>query len=262
MRGLDGKVALVTGGATSIGAAIVRNFAAAGTAVAIADINREAGEALAAELGARAMFHVTDVTVDEHVTACMKAAVERFGGIDFLVNNACIYLDHGLESSRADWLQSFNVNVVSGAQFVRHVAPLMCARGGGAIVNLSSIAARFGQAGRALYPACKAAILQLTRNEAMELAPHKIRVNSIAPGWTWSASIERATGGDRAKADRIGADYHPLGRVGNPDEVASAVLFLCSDEAAFISGVNLPVDGGHAMTGPDQGKPATWRLSK
>jgi NAD(P)-dependent dehydrogenase (short-subunit alcohol dehydrogenase family) len=262
MRGLEGKVALVTGGATSIGAAIVRNFAAAGTSVAIADVNREAGERLAAELGPRAMFHLTDVTVDEQVEACVTAVAARFGGIDFLVNNACTYLDHGLESSRADWLQSFNVNVVSGAQFVRRVAPIMRARGGGAIVNLSSIAARFGQAGRALYPACKAAILQLTRNEAMELAPHRIRVNSIAPGWTWSASIERATGGDRAKADRVGADYHPLGRVGNPDEVASAVLFLCSDEASFITGVNLPVDGGHAMTGPDQGKPATWRLSK
>ncbi len=262
MRGVEGKVALVTGGATSIGAAIVRNFAAAGTSVAIADVNREAGERLAAELGPRAMFHLTDVTVDEQVEACVTAVAARFGGIDFLVNNACTYLDHGLESSRADWLQSFNVNVVSGAQFVRRVAPIMRARGGGAIVNLSSIAARFGQAGRALYPACKAAILQLTRNEAMELAPHRIRVNSIAPGWTWSASIERATGGDRAKADRVGADYHPLGRVGNPDEVASAVLFLCSDEASFITGVNLPVDGGHAMTGPDQGKPATWRLSK
>jgi len=262
MRGLDGKVAIVTGGATSIGAAIVRAFLGAGTKVAIADINREAGASLAAELGSRALFHPTNVAVDEQIVACVKAVVDRFGGLDFLVNNACIYIDHGLESSREEWLQSFNVNVVSGARFVREAAPQMRARGGGAIVNLSSIAARFGQAGRALYPACKAAILQLTRNEAMELAAHKIRVNSIAPGWTWSASIERATAGDRAKADRVGADYHPLGRIGDPEDVARAVMFLCSDEAAFITGVNLPVDGGHAMTGPDQGKPATWRLSQ
>jgi NAD(P)-dependent dehydrogenase (short-subunit alcohol dehydrogenase family) len=262
MRGLDGKVAVVTGGATSIGAAIVRAFHGEGTRVAIADINREAGASLAAELGSRALFHPTDVTVDEQIAACIKAAVDRFGGLDFLVNNACIYVDHGLESSREEWLQSFNVNVVSGARFVREAAPQMRERGGGAIVNLSSIAARFGQAGRALYPACKAAILQITRNEAMELAAHKIRVNSIAPGWTWSASIGRATGGDRAKADRVGADYHPLGRIGDPEDVARAVMFLCSDEAAFITGVNLPVDGGHAMTGPDQGKPATWRLSQ
>jgi NAD(P)-dependent dehydrogenase (short-subunit alcohol dehydrogenase family) len=262
MRGLQSKVALITGGATSIGAAITRNFHGAETSVVIADIDQEAGRTLAAELGPRTFFHHTDVTSDEQVAACVRAAVDTFGGIDFLVNNACVYLDHGLESDRAEWLQAFNVNVVSGAQFVRRVAPVMRARGGGAIVNLSSIAARFGQAGRALYPACKAAILQLTRNEAMELAPHKIRVNSVAPGWTWSSSIERATGGDRAKADRIGADYHPLGRVGDPDEVARAVLFLCSAEAAFITGVNLPVDGGHAMTGPDQGKPATWRLSE
>lgn len=262
MRGLAGKVVLVTGGATSLGAAIVRNFHAAGTSVVIADINHAAGRALAAELGSRALFHPTDVTDDAQIAACIKAAADSFGGVDFLVNNACDYLDRGFDSSRSEWLHSFNVNVVSGAQFVRHLRPIMRARGGGAIVNLSSIAARFGQAGRALYPACKAAIVQITRNAAMDLAPWRIRVNSIAPGWTWSTQIERATKGDRAKADRIGADYHPLGRIADPNEVASAVLFLCSDEAAFITGVNLPVDGGHAITGPDQGKPQTWRLAE
>ncbi|MGH7908047.1 MAG: SDR family oxidoreductase [Candidatus Binataceae bacterium] len=262
MKGISGKVALVTGGATSIGAVIARTFHAEGASVVVADINAEAGNRLAGELGDRLMFNPTDVTNDEQIAACVKAAAGRFGGIDFLVNNACTYIDHGLQSPRDEWLQSFNVNVVSGAQFVRHAAPIMSARGGGAIVNMSSIAARFGQAGRALYPACKAAILQLTRNEAMELAPHRIRVNSVAPGWTWSASIESATKGERAKADKVGADYHPLGRVGDPDDVARAVLFLCSGDAAFITGVNLPVDGGHAMTGPDRGKPATWRLAE
>jgi hypothetical protein len=94
------------------------------------------------------------------------------------------------------------------------------------------------------------------------LAPDRIRVNAVSPGWTWSAPIERATGGDRAKADRVAADYHPLGRVADAEEVARAVLYLCSEDASFITGVDLPVDGGYAMTGPDGGKPATGRLSR
>jgi NAD(P)-dependent dehydrogenase (short-subunit alcohol dehydrogenase family) len=260
--GLAGKVAIVTGGATSIGAAIARALHAAGASVVIADINEQAGAALAQSLGSRARFQPTNVTDDAAITACVAAAEAHFGGLDILVNNAAVYIDNGIASERTSWLEAINVNVVSGVRFVNAAAPAMKRRGGGAIVNMSSIAARFGQAGRAIYPACKAAILQVTRNEAMELAPDHIRVNAVSPGWTWSAPIERATGGDRAKADRVGADYHPLGRIGDAADVARAIVFLCSDDAAFITGVNLPVDGGHAMTGPDQGKPATWRLAE
>ncbi len=262
MSGFAGKVAIVTGGATSIGAGIVRAFHAAGAAVVIADIEETAGQALAAGLGARALFQRTDVTDDVAIAACVAAAVSSFGGIDILVNNACTFLDKGLQSSRAEWLASLNVNLVSGAIMVREVAPYMRRRGGGAIVNFSSIAGKHGQRGRALYPASKAAILQLTRNEAMELAADQIRVNAVTPGWTWSATIERLSRGDRAKADRIAADYHPLGRVGDIEDVARAVLFLCSDEAKHITGVDLPVDGGYAMTGPDQGTPRMGRLSE
>ncbi len=262
MRGLTGKVAIVTGGATSIGAAIVRAFHAAGTKVVIADIDVDAGKALAAELGDGARCQRTDVTDDAEIAACVTAAVAAFGGIDFLINNACSFLDKGLQSSRAEWLTSLNVNLVGGAIFVREVAPHMRRRGGGAIVNFSSIAGKHGQRGRALYPASKAAILQVTRNEAMELAADGIRVNSIAPGWTWSAVIERLAKGDRAKADRIAGEYHPLGRVGDAEDVARAVLFLCSDDARHITGIDLPVDGGYAMTGPDQGTPRMGRLGE
>jgi NAD(P)-dependent dehydrogenase (short-subunit alcohol dehydrogenase family) len=261
MRGLTGKVAIVTGGATSIGAAIVRAFHAAGTKVVIADIDVDAGKALAAELGDGARCQRTDVTDDAEIAACVTAAVAVFGGIDFLINNACSFLDKGLQSSRAEWLTSLNVNLVGGAIFVREVAPHMRRRGG-AIVNFSSIAGKHGQRGRALYPASKAAILQVTRNEAMELAADGIRVNSIAPGWTWSAVIERLAKGDRAKADRIAGEYHPLGRVGDAEDVARAVLFLCSDDARHITGIDLPVDGGYAMTGPDQGTPRMGRLGE
>lgn len=262
MRGIAGKTVIVSGGATSIGGAIVRAFHASGAKTVISDIADGEGRKLAAELGDNAIFQRTDVTRDEDIAATVAATVAAFGGIDFLVNGAVTYTDKGLQSSRAEWLASLNLNLVSGAIFVRAVAPEMKRRGGGAIVNLSSVAGKFGQAGRALYPAAKAAIFQLTRSEAMELAADHIRVNAVSPGWTWSSSIEKATKGDRVKADRVAADYHPLGRVGDADEVARAVAYLCSDDASFITGVDLPVDGGYAMTGPDGGKPAMGRLAE
>jgi len=262
VRGLAGKVAIVTGGATSIGAAIAGAFHAAGVKTVIADIDDGAGNALAARLGDGALFRHTDVTVDGDIAACIAAAVASFGGVDFLVNNACTMADKGLGSSRAEWLHSLDVNLVGGAIFTREAAAQMRRRGGGAIVNLSSVAARHGQRGRALYPASKAAILQVTRSAAMELAADKIRVNAVTPGWTWSTTVERLVGGDRAKADRVAADYHPLGRVGDAEDVARAVLFLCSEDAKHITGIDLPVDGGYAMTGPDQGTPRMGRLGE
>jgi NAD(P)-dependent dehydrogenase (short-subunit alcohol dehydrogenase family) len=262
MNGIADKTAIVSGGATSIGAAIVRAFHAAGASVVIADIADGPGRALAAELGPAAVFQHTDVTKDEQIAACVARALADFGGIDFLVNGAVSYVDKGLASTRAEWLDSLNVNLVGGAIFVGAVVPEMKKRGGGAIVNLSSIAGKFGQAGRALYPAAKAAIFQLTRNEAMTLAPDRIRVNTVSAAWTWSAPIERATKGDRKKADSVARDYHPLGRVADPGEIAQAVLFLCSDGASFITGTDLAVDGGYAMTGPDGGKPAMGRLAE
>ena len=262
MKGLNGKVAIVTGGATSIGAAIVRTFDAADTRVMIADIDDESGAALAEELGGAVLFHHTDITDDAQINSCVAATVSAFGGVDILINNACTMFDKGLHSSRDEWLAALNVNVVSGARFVGAVAPHMRRRGGGAIINFSSIAGKQGQRGRALYPASKAAILQLTRNEAMELAVDKIRVNTVSPGWTWSTTIERLTKGDRLKADRIAGEYHPLGRVGDAEEVARAVLFLCSDDARHITGIDLPVDGGYAMSGPDQGTPRMGRLAE
>jgi len=183
VRGLDGKVAIVTGGATSIGAAIARAFRVAGTKVMIADIAESAGKALVAELGKGARFHHCDITDDRDIAACVAATVHAFGGIDFLVNNGCNYVDRRLASSRADRVASLNVNVVSGAIFVREAIPHLRERGG-VIVNFSTVAGKHGQRGRALYPASKAANLQVTRNEAMELAPFKIRVNAVAPGWT------------------------------------------------------------------------------
>jgi NAD(P)-dependent dehydrogenase (short-subunit alcohol dehydrogenase family) len=188
-------------------------------------------------------------------------AVERFGRVDYLVNLACSYVDNGIASSRSEWLQSFDVNVAGAVAMAKAVHPHLVARGGGAIVNFTSISAKVAQTGRWLYPVSKAALVQLTRNMAMDLAPDRIRVNSVSPGWTWSKVMDDLTSGDRAKTDRVAAPFHLLGRMGDPHEVASVVLFLCSDDASFVTGADWAVDGGYSAMGPEQAVPAIPRLA-
>ncbi|KPQ08316.1 MAG: Dehydrogenase [Rhodobacteraceae bacterium HLUCCA12] len=256
MRGLDGKVAIILGGATKIGQAVVDAFAQAGTRVMIADINAEAGAALTRDGVA---FTACDLRKDDDIEALVKATRDRFGRIDFLVNVACSYLDNGADSPRAEWLEALDVNVV-GSVMLMQAARADLAANKGAIVNFGSISGRVAQTGRWLYPVSKAAILQLTRNQAMDLAPEGIRVNAVSPGWTWSNIMDELTGGDRAKTDAVAAPFHLLGRTGNPEEVASAVLFLCSDEASFITGTDIRVDGGYTAMGPEQNVPAIPKL--
>lgn len=252
MRGLDGKVAIVPGGATKIGAAIVAAFRAAGTKVMVADINAEAGRALE---GDGVAFTQADLRDNGQIKALVSATRDKFGRIDFLVNVACSYLDNGIDSTRAEWLESLDVNVV-GSVMLMQAAREELARNKGAIVNFGSISSRVAQTGRWLYPVSKAAILQLTRNQAMDLAPEGIRVNAVSPGWTWSNIMDELTGGNREKTDNVAAPFHLMGRVGDPEEVANAVLFLCSDEAGFITGTDIRVDGGYTAMGPEQAKPA------
>ena len=254
---LAGKTAIVTGSTRGLGADIAHGLAASGAQVTVLGLDDDAGRAVAASIGDSALFVHANVTDDAEIDRAISSTLERFGRLDFLVNNACSYADSGLASGRDQWLQLLDVNLVSAAIFAQKAAPHMGR--GGAIVNLGSTGGKFGAAGRALYPASKAALIQLTRNLAVELAPAGIRAVSVSPAWTWSPSLEQLANGSIERADQVGAALHPLGRVGRGSEIAHAVAFLCSEAASWITCVHVPVDGGFSILGPDQGRsPREW----
>ena len=254
---LDGTVAIITGSTQGLGLDIARQLLGAGARVMLVGRNAASGQALAAELGEHCAFSACDVEQDEDIQRCIAATLARFGKLDVLVNNACLYADQGLASSRAQWLQTLNVNLVSAAIFTQQAAPHLGE--GGVVINIGSTGGKFGAAGRALYPASKAGILQLTKNLAVSLAPQGVRVLSVSPAWTWSPSVAEFSGNDIALADEVGAAFHPLGRVGRGEEIGAVVAFLCSPGASWMTGVDVPVDGGFSILGPDRGiSPRAW----
>lgn len=248
------RIAIVTGGASGIGAATVREFAAEGVAVAIFDINVVWGEELAATLraeGKRVTFHTVDVSDDALCQHTVGEVVARYGRLDYLVNSAVSFLGKGLDANPADWQKSLTVNVQGGAGMVQACHPHMRATGGGAVVNIASISAHIAQPNRWTYNACKGAIVALTRCQALDLAPDRIRVNVVSPGWTWTPEVAKAASGDREKWEPIWGRYSMLRRFGESREIARAILFLCSDEASFITAAELPVDGGYLGLGSE-----------
>ncbi len=250
MKGISGRVAIVTGGAGGIGAGLVRAFAAAGAKVVSADVLEEQGAKLALEVGASCAFKRTDLRSDTDIENLVAFAVEKFGGIDFIVNSACTYADKGGEADRAAWQTGFDINLFGGIVLMQKALPYLSKSSWPCIVNFSSEAAHVGLPSRWVYPATKAAIEQVTRSQAMDLAVHGIRVNAVMPGWTakpWQATAPKET---QEQYAYWGNRLHMLGRVGKMEEVTDAVLFLCSEHAGFMTGSCLRVDGGHSAMGP------------
>jgi NAD(P)-dependent dehydrogenase (short-subunit alcohol dehydrogenase family) len=255
---LQDKVMIVTGATAGLGRDIARVLHGNGAAVVIVGRTRAHGEALAAELGERSLYIAADITSDTDQERIIADTLARFGRIDALVNNACDYADAGRGATREDWHRSLDINLISGALLSERAAPHLGAAGGGAIINLSSVSGRYGRLGALLYPAAKAAIVAVTKAQAVALAGQGTRVIAIIPAWTWSPSVAGAAG-TLEHADATGARFHPLGRIGRGEEVGRAVAFAASASASFITGTEIFVDGGYTAMGPDQGRhPRDW----
>ncbi|TFV56960.1 SDR family oxidoreductase [Mycobacterium sp. PS03-16] len=252
---LDGKVAIVTGGASGIGRGIVERFVAEGAKVVIADVQTELGEALAAESGAAALFRHTDVGQQADVTALVADTVEQFGGLDVMVNNAGIssplrraMFDEDFE----EFDRVMRVNVLGVMAGTRDAARHMADHGGGSVINLSSIGGIQAGGGVPVYRASKAAILHFTKCAAIELAHYDVRVNCIAPGNIPTPILQSsATGADRERLERFEAKIReqmrndrPLKREGTPADVAEMALYLATERSRYVTGTVLTVDGG------------------
>lgn len=248
MADLDGRTVIVTAGASYLGRAVGAAVIEGGGGVVLADRDADNGNAAAASLGKRARFIATDVANDEDLDRLIALAIEQFGRLDGVVSAAAIFEDERLDSSRELWHRMLDVNVVSAAVLTGKAAARMTS--GGAIVHVASISGRFSQPNRVVYNVTKAALLMLVKTAAQQLAPRGIRVNAVSPGWMWSRNIERRYG-SRERADALGAEFQALGRIADPEEVARAIAFLLSDASSFVTGVDLPVDGGYSAMGPE-----------
>jgi len=253
MRGLEGKVAIVTGGAAGIGRAVTEVFCEHGVSVTFGDLS-DSGADVEKELtacGCRVQFVQGDLADEAFCRRLADAAQRKWGKIHFLVNNAFSFLAKGLDATRADWQRMMEVGPIGYATMAQCVVPAMREAQGGAIVNISSISAHIAQPNRWTYNAAKGAVTQLTRCMALDLAPYQIRVNTVSPGWIWTREVDKAAGGDRATWGPIWGKFHMLRRLGTADEVARPVVFLCSDDASFITAAELTVDGGYCGMGPE-----------
>ncbi len=253
MSRLNGKVAVVTGGCSGIGLATVERFAQEGARVLVADVQQDAGEAIARRLGDAVRFRRCDVTQESDIAATMGAAAEAWGGLDIVFNNA------GAGGARApideitgeEWDATQALLLRSVALGIRHAATHMKRRGGGAIVNTASIAGLQAGFSPIAYAVAKSGVIHLTKVAAAELARYRIRVNAICPGYILTNIFTASTGMTGNVAGqvnealaRMAPGVQPVNEAGSPRHIADACLFLASDEAAFVTGTHLLVDGG------------------
>jgi NAD(P)-dependent dehydrogenase (short-subunit alcohol dehydrogenase family) len=247
---LTGRVAVITGGASGIGKATALRFLAEGARVVVGDLNAEAGAALLAEVGDDALrVQTTDVSDEQQVEALIATATTTFGQLDILFNNAGIGGAFGplTEIDVEHFDRTFAILTRSVFLGIKHGAKAMIAQGGGgSIINTASVAGAAGGGGPLAYSAAKAAVISLTENSATELAPYRIRVNAICPGFI---RTPLAVGRDEQLiVDRVAA-VQPWPEIGAPEHIAAACLFLASDDASFITGDSIPVDGGMLASG-------------
>jgi 3-oxoacyl-[acyl-carrier protein] reductase len=241
---LDGRVALVTGGARGIGRAIAERLAADGAKVAIVDLmdtGAETAQEIERTTGCQATFVKADISKEEEAKGAVAAAEEALGPIDVLVNNAGITRDNvALMMPEKDWDAVLTVNLKGSFLMSKAVLRSMIKRRRGSIISISSVVARRGNAGQVNYSAAKAGLIGLTKSLAREVASRNIRVNAVAPGYI---ETEMTAALDE-KSRRVLIDQIPLGRIGTPDNIADAVAFLAADTSSFVTGAVLAVDGG------------------
>lgn len=246
MPRLEGKVALISGGARGQGACEGRLFAQEGAKVVLTDILDEEGEAVAAEIresGGEAVYLHLDVTQEQQWQDVIQATVDRYGKLDILVNNAGIFPMFRVEETTVDlWEQVMDINVTGVFLGTKHAIPAMRAAGGGSIINISSVAGLVGGSRASAYSASKGAVRILTKNTAVQHAADGIRANSVHPGIIVTQMTEELLSDEDRRAERLTGT--PIGRFGTVDDVAYGVLFLASDESSYVTGSELVIDGG------------------
>lgn len=245
---LSGQVALVTGAAAGIGRATAQAFAREGVKVVVSDVDAQGGEAtveLIRAAGGEATFIRCDVTRDAEVQALVAGTVAAYGRLDYAFNNAGIEIEQGklADGQESEFDAIMGVNVKGVWLCMKHQIPVMLAQGGGAIVNTASVAGLGAAPKMSIYAASKHAVIGLTKSAAIEYAKKKVRINAVCPAVIDTDMFRRAYEADPKKAE-FAAAMHPVGRVGKVEEIAAAVLYLCSDNAGFTTGIALPVDGG------------------
>lgn len=262
MTSLDGRVAIITGGASGIGAATAELFVAEGAKVLIADMQEERGQDMAASLGDAAVFQHVDVTKEAEVAAAVDAAVDRWGGLDIMFNNAGFGGALGpIETTTVDDFDlTFDVLVKGVFLGIKHAAPAMRERGGGSIINTASVAGLQAGWSPHLYSVAKSAVIHLTKSVALEYGEHNIRVNCICPGVIATPlAAGRPDVSDEALEKMKGAlgRTQVLGRIGDPTDIAQAARWLASDESSYVTGHAQVVDGG-AYAGKPWRKQGDW----
>ena len=248
---MDGSVALVTGAGAGIGRASALAFAAEGARVVVADVDAEGGAetvGLVEAAGGQATFVRADVSRADDVAAMVDAAVDAYGGLDFAHNNAGVATGGYpvAEFPDADWERAIGIMLTGVYYCLKAEIPRMLERGGGAIVNTASGAGLVGFPGQAAYVAAKHGVLGLTKVAALDYGARGVRVNAICPGTARTPMVDNAVANDPALEQYL-VGLHPIGRIGTPEEIAAAAVWLCSDAASFVLGHALAVDGGYVL---------------